>query len=122
MLELEHIEQASLIEWAHSQLELIPELANLFAIPNGGHRHPAVARKLRLEGVSPGVPDLFLAQPRGDYHGLFIEMKSAKGKASPIQKLWLKNLDSAGYCCCIAYSADEAISDISSYLALPAPT
>lgn len=35
----------------------------LFAIPNGGERHAAVANKMKVEGAKAGVYDLFLPCP-----------------------------------------------------------
>lgn len=95
-----------------------PELALMFAIPNGGHRHKAVAKKLKAEGVMPGVPDIFLACPKGAYHGLFIELKAAKGYATENQKLWLEKLYKAGYGAVICKGRDEAIAVIEKYLSL----
>ena len=40
-------------------------------------------------GVKAGVSDLFLAYPNPNFHGLWIELKSEKGKKSPEQKHWL---------------------------------
>jgi len=54
-------------------------LNRLFAIPNGGERHAAVAGKMKAEGVKAGVLDTFLPVPLGDACGLFLEMK-APGK------------------------------------------
>ena len=66
----------------------------LFAIPNGGQRHPATARRLKREGVLPGIPDLFLAVPRLHYGGLFIEVKAGNaGKLSPIQAETIRELE-----------------------------
>lgn len=76
----------------------MPELRLLFAIPNGGDRHPAVAGKLRAEGVRRGVPDTFLPLPAGPYHGLFIELKRVKrSRTSPEQIAWIEALRLAGY-------------------------
>ena len=36
---LETEEQQSLFEWAETQSKIYPELALMFAIPNGGKRH-----------------------------------------------------------------------------------
>lgn len=74
------------VKWFRLQY---PKYANLlFAIPNGGRRSRIEAAIMKGEGVTPGVPDLFLAIPSGIWglHGLFIEMKSAKGVLSPAQK------------------------------------
>ena len=66
--EAEH--QAALFRWASLVSLRLPELRLLFAVPNGGHRHRAVAARLKDEGVKAGVPDLFLPVPRGAFHGL----------------------------------------------------
>ena len=86
------------------------------AIPNGGERNAIVGAKLKAEGVRRGVPDLFLAFPRHGYSGLWIEMKSSKGKVSPEQHQWLKALQEVGYEVKIAYSAEEAIGALTRYL------
>ena len=60
----EHQEQKALIQWARLNQQRFPELDLLFAIPNGGLRNIRVARKLKSEGVKPGVSDLFLPVAR----------------------------------------------------------
>ena len=91
---LEHEEQASLISWCFAAQKLIPELSMLFAIPNQG---AARLKNLQTEGVMKGVPDLFLAVARGQYHGLFIELKRRKGgKVSFEQTQWLNELTIQG--------------------------
>ena len=54
----EHVEQVRLFAWAKYACSTLPKLSLLYAIPNGGARHKAVAAKLRAEGVKPGVPDI----------------------------------------------------------------
>ena len=76
--DLEHKIQVALCQWLAAVHTV--EYALTFAVPNGGHRHVAVAAKLKAEGVKRGVPDLFMAVPRGDKHGLFIELKTEKGR------------------------------------------
>ncbi|MGE4267158.1 MAG: VRR-NUC domain-containing protein [Deferribacterales bacterium] len=89
----EHNEQVSLFQWAAMQTARYPELALMFAVPNGGLRNATVAAKLKAEGVKPGVPDIFLPVVRGGYHGLFIEMKRTKGgKLSAEQANWIAKL------------------------------
>ncbi len=114
----EHQEQKALMLWARAQIgKGRKALQNLFAVPNGGHREKAVAGKLKAEGVASGVPDLFLAWPTKQHHGLFIEMKRrAKGQVSAEQKAWHERLRSAGYCVVIAKGFEEAITAIGRYL------
>ena len=56
----EHQEQVALFRWAEFAIARWPELALMYAIPNGGHRHKAVAAGLKAEGVKRGVPDVCL--------------------------------------------------------------
>ena len=57
----EHSQQAALFCWAAQHVGSIPELALLFAIPNGGKRDKITGARMRAEGVKPGVPDIFWA-------------------------------------------------------------
>lgn len=126
----EHAEQCAVIDWwAHACKGYgLPEFA-LFAIPNGGARHPVVASKLKAEGVRAGVPDLFLAKPivmvhqsavsrhlETTAHGLWIEMKRRPNKPSAEQEAVILYLRQRGYHCVIAWNADEAIRTIKAYL------
>jgi hypothetical protein len=99
----------------------------LFAIPNGGRRGLIEAKIMKGEGVLAGVPDLLLAEPREiefgktmiaspAYHGLFIEMKTDKGKLSPAQKVMHARLTAAGYKVEIARSRSEFEQIIRDYL------
>jgi len=88
----EHQEQCALFFWMWLNRKKHPALSLAFAIPNGGHRHIAVARKLKAEGVKPGVPDIFVPWPSQNKCGLFIELKTARGTVTPEQSAWHKNL------------------------------
>lgn len=116
-LALEHQEQKALIEWTELCSNSIPELQNIFAIPNGGMRHPAIAAQLKAEGVKPGVPDLFLAYPKNGFPGLFIEMKRrVGGRLSPVQLEWRDRLSKVGYCVRVCLGWEEAKAAIIEYL------
>ena len=94
----------------------------LFAIPNGaqtrdGARQGAI---LRHQGARSGVPDLMLAWPVGGLHGMFIEMKTGKGRMSPNQISWGIYLhNAAGYYSKSYWSAADASSGICDYLGWP---
>lgn len=116
ILHIEDTEQIQLFEWAALQSGKYPELALLFHIPNGGKRDAREAARFKRMGVKPGVPDLFLPVPRGKFHGLFVELKSSKGKLSDNQKRWLQDLAMNGYAACVCFGFDEAKTDIIKYL------
>lgn len=112
----EHNEQAALFQMISYQTNKYPELELMFAIPNGGARHIAVAKKLKAEGVKAGVPDIFLPIARNGYHGLFIEMKVGKNKPTESQRNYLDKLEDEGYLIDVCYSSEEAYNLIMTYL------
>ena len=112
----EHGAQAALFCWASMNLVQYPQLRALFAIPNGGLRHPATAARLAAEGVKKGVPDIMLAVPRNRYSGLFIELKVGTNKPTKEQQEWLYFLSQSGYCTHVCYGWEEARDKIISYL------
>ena len=111
-----HKEQAALFRWAAFCEARHPELALLYAIPNGGHRHKAVAARMKAEGVKRGVPDVCLPVPRGGHHGLYVEMKTAEGTASQDQKEWLRALQRQGYRVAVCRGWEAARALIEDYL------
>ncbi len=112
----EHQEQAALVTWARMTAPRLPELELLHAIPNGGWRHPATGKKLNAEGLKRGVPDLCLPVARHGYHGLYIEMKSQKGRVRKEQKWWLDELNDQGYLALACRGFDQAVDVITEYL------
>lgn len=112
----EHDEQCALFEWAARMEGRAPELALLFAIPNGGHRHPAVAARMRAEGVRAGVLDTCLPVARRDYHGAWIELKFGKNKLTAEQEAWARRLGSEGYYVTVCWSWVEAARTLLWYL------
>ena len=72
--------------------------------------------KMARTGYVKGFPDLFIYEPRGEFHGVAIEMKKEKGGvASPEQKRWQEQLRNRGYCSYICKGKDEAIKIIDEY-------
>ena len=99
MREQEHNLQVACVQWYRLQY---PQHI-IFAIPNGGQRNVVVASKMKAEGVTAGVPDLFVPHPTRLYHGLFIEMKNGKrGRLSDNQRQMLGLLMRQGYACVVA--------------------
>jgi hypothetical protein len=115
----EHDAQVALFRWAEMMSGKYPALKLLFAIPNGRHRHIAVAKKLKAEGVKSGVPDIFLLYASNGYHGFFIEMKSSKGKISTEQQWWANKIGENGYAHSLCFSWMAAANMIMDYLGIP---
>ena len=114
---LEEIEQEHVFLWASMEERAYPELAMLYAIPNGGKRAIKTAVALKKQGVKRGVPDMCLPVSRGGYHGLYIELKRQKGgTVSETQKSWIAALNTQGYKAIICHGAEEAIEQIRGYL------
>lgn len=107
----EHDLQAAVIAECDRRAILRPEYGLIFAIPNGGARHPAVAAKLKAEGVKAGVPDLFLPVARHGYHGMFIELKVGDNKPSQVQLDMIRNLIAERYFCKAIWDSVDAVMD-----------
>lgn len=113
----EHQEQATFIDVCERLSASVPALGLVFAIPNGGQRNVVVARKLKAEGVRPGVPDLFLPVARGIWHGLFIEMKRRDGgELKPTQRRVHRQLLDQNYDVRVCLGWKDAVRTALTYL------
>ena len=88
----------------------------IFHIPNGGSRNKTEAANLKRQGVRAGVPDLMIPVARNGYHGLFIEMKTATGRATESQKRWIQRLTEQGYMAVVAKGYDAAMKIFDNYI------
>jgi rhodanese-related sulfurtransferase len=103
----EHFEQREVVKWFRQTHRGV----RIFAIPNGGQRSIAAATRLKIEGVSAGVPDLFIPAWR-----LWVEMKRVKGGVlSAEQKDWIKYLEEVGYCAKVCKGAEDAKEQITAF-------
>ena len=94
-----------------------PLLFALFIhIPNEGKRSLREGAKQKRLGLVRGVSDIFFAYPSGGYHGLWLEIKKAKGRLTIWQKLFLQRMSDVDYKTAIAYSLDEAIQVMEGYI------
>ena len=100
----EHLEQVRLVSWFRKTYPSV----RIFAIPNGGGRSMAQGAALKTEGVSPGVPDLFVPA-----WSLWVEMKRQTGGVmSPVQRDWIEYLQSIGHTVIIGRGFDDAKAQI----------
>ena len=113
----EETEQITLIDWCNINICRYPELELIYHVPNGGKRNKSEAIRLKRAGVKKGVPDLFLPAARGNYHGLYIEMKYGNGKTSKEQKEWIEKLNKQGYKAVVCNGFEEARETIERYIA-----
>lgn len=96
----EHLEQVRLVSWFRKTYPSI----RIFAIPNGGGRSMAQGAAFKAEGVSAGVPDLFVPA-----WCLWIEMKrETSGIVSPVQWDWIEYLEGIGHRVIIGRGFDDA--------------
>ena len=103
----EHFEQRETVKWFRQTYKGV----RIFAIPNGGARNITTAARLKVEGVSAGVPDLYVPAWR-----LWIEMKRAKGGVvDKNQKDWHEYLTSIGDTVIVCRGFEEAARMISSH-------
>lgn len=92
------IQQAVIRWWAMAYRGLgVADERLLYAYPAQGKRSPANAARMKAEGLRAGICDMFLAVPRGTFHGLFIEMKKPGGRLSPEQAKMIQLFVSQGY-------------------------
>lgn len=126
------IQKACIRWWATFCKRVGIQKEMLFSIPNGAVLgHGAVERSIRagilkVEGMRPGVPDLFLAvserhrngdeqQPYIIYHGLFIEMKTERGPVSDDQVRMRALLEERGYKVEVCRSLEEFKKTVTTY-------
>ncbi len=117
----EHEIQASFFDWLDLHKAKHPVLNYFFAIPNGANKSPTARMKFRREGLKAGVPDVHLPVPSmdGKYIGLWFEFKSAGGKVSWDQEIWIKNLQEVGHRVEIARDWTDAADIVIDHCELP---
>jgi len=114
--------QSALFCWASEAAYGQPLLRLMYAIPNGGHRHIAVATRMKATGAKAGFPDIGLPIARHDCHGLFIELKrprtdeKSKGRVSADQTYWKTKLNEQGYGVVVCYGWKSARDTIEAYI------
>ena len=102
----------TVMEW----VRLHPLLKRLVLhFPNEGHRTVRFGKLLKDMGMRAGVSDLFIAMPRHEFNGAWIELKSSNGILSAAQKEFLKDMSQQNYFTAVCRSIDEAIRIIDWY-------
>lgn len=113
-------EQKAVVKWFRCQYRKYWRC--LIAIPNGaflaGDMQARVrqAASLKAQGLVPGVSDLFLAIPKKEFHGLWIEMKTPKGRGTVEQVEFSSLMAELGYAAFICKGQESAIETIKKYM------
>ena len=107
-------EQIAAMDWLRAQYPKIAE--HTLHIGNERKATYYMGYIMKRMGVLKGASDLFMAWPMGDYHGLFIEVKSKIGKPTPEQKAFIERMLEVGYQAKICYGADEVINAMKEYI------
>lgn len=112
----EHDEQRCFFDWVRLMENQDDRFKAIFAVPNGGQRHPAVAARLKAEGVRAGVWDVFCAVPKDGWSGLWLEFKFGKNRLTNEQKDFQRLMHGFGYKLAVVNSSTEAQQQIEIYL------
>lgn len=111
----EHEIQCAFIDWVRLSHKRYSGLEFGFAVPNGSARHPAVAAKLKAEGVRKGVIDWLCPARRNGFNGLGLEFKAGKNKLTQEQREFIDFLRAEGWHVEVCYSTEEAIEQVKRY-------
>lgn len=131
----EHQIQCAIVEWStkvfvdHPSGGKVLLRPYLIKIPNEGKRSWAHGKKMKAEGLTRGVSDLFLAIPRRKQSlisasvyiekcGLWLEIKKKGKKPSPEQCEFLYAMREIGYHADWKDTVDEGIQAIKDYLGM----
>lgn len=113
MIYMEHELQKSCLKYMRLQYHDVI----IFSIPNGAKRSKTERAIAKSEGLTAGIPDLYIACPSKGFHGLFIELKNGKhGRVSDKQMEMMARLESFGYKCVVVRTFDEFKEVTDNYL------
>jgi hypothetical protein len=111
----EDIEQIKVCDWVKQCTDL-----PFIHAANERKCSPQQGALLKRKGVLAGVADIFIPRATKRHHGLFIELKTLKGKPSPAQIKFLDSMNAENYFGLVCYGAEEAIETIKTFYDLPA--
>jgi VRR-NUC domain len=89
-----------------------------FHCKNESKQSARAGARMKAQAVRKGCADYLLLVPRGQYHGLALELKAPGKKASPEQKEWLALVSGQGYFTAVCDSLPTAMACIQCYLTL----
>jgi hypothetical protein len=106
--------QKAVIKWINLKY---PKL--LYCASAGGVRTSfSQAKRMKATGYVRGFPDLFIYEPKGNFHGLAIEIKTLKGRVSKFQLDWINKLHEKGYLSSVGRGFNQVTEIIEHYMEL----
>lgn len=111
------MQQALIRWWSFACKDWFLDERYLMANPLQSNRGPINGAKMKREGLRKGMLDLQLCIPRKDCAGLWIEMKTPRGKMSKSQTEFAALMVAKGYEVHVCRSVQEATQVITDYLA-----
>jgi hypothetical protein len=88
----------------------------IYSHKNEGKVKIQQAMRAKRMGLKAGIPDLMLPIPKGDYNGLYIELKTQIGRVSKVQNKWLTYLQNQGYQAIVCRSVKDAVQAVANYM------
>lgn len=110
----ESLEQISVMEYLRYKYPQAEKVT--FHVANERKQNKIWGLVMSHMGLKAGIPDIMMPIARKGYHGLFIEMKSKKGRLSDNQIRMIELLANQNYLVKVAYGCEQAIKAINSYL------
>lgn len=103
----ESSDQMRLFCWIRTRPDIHPYT---FSVPNDRKTNRIMGAILKHMGLKPGVSDICVSIPKGQYHGMFIELKFGKNKPTQHQINFIDNMREKGYhaLVCVGYEAARA--------------
>jgi len=118
--ESEFSHQVALFMWAALNMQRYPELRWFHAVKNEEKSGSVVlGAKAKSSGVKSGVSDTCLPVRRGNYSGLYIEMKKPNGKPTKEQLDFGSFVTSQGFLFAVCDHWEKAKDVLEKYLLLP---
>lgn len=115
----EHNHQVAVFQLAKMYENQFPELALLTGSLNGVDLDIKVAKRAKDAGVKAGFPDIHWPIARGQWFGLYVELKTDEGRASAEQLKIAQMLRNEGNLVLFIRGSELAWNNIMKYAKLP---
>lgn len=109
----EDIEQIKVVEFVKQCTDL-----PVIHIANQRTTSPQHGAMLKRMGVRPGVSDLFFPRSNRIHSGLWLELKTLKGRPTQLQIDFIVDMIKEGYAAKVCYGAEHAIALIKDFYSL----